>query len=159
MGIGPFPWDRGPKFLADAPRLDLAPPTFTILADSQTGSKRSYHALLRSERAAPEAMLLFPPGSQVDDVRVGGVAVAPETARLQSVLSGWSIYACLVMPEQGVEISFSLPVGIPVEISAVDQTYGLPLDGQFLLKARPLTATPANTGDVTVVSRRVRLFP
>ncbi len=159
MGAGPFPWNRAPKFLADAPHLNLAPPTFTILGNSQVDSKQTYLALLRSERAAPVAMVLFPPGSQVTGVRIGGVPAAPETGREYSTLRGWSMYACDAMPEQGVEISFSLPVGKPVEISAMDQTYGLPLDGQFLLKARPPTATPANAGDVTIVGRNVRVFP
>jgi hypothetical protein len=156
---GPFPWNRASAFLADGPRLDLAPPTFTILEDSVADGKRSYHALLRSERGAPTAILLFPPGSKVDGVRVGGIPMEPQTARVQGFFNGWSVYSCPAMPAEGVEISFSLPSGIPVEISAVDQGYGLPADGQFLLKARPLTASPADTGDVTVVSRRVRLFP
>jgi hypothetical protein len=156
---GPLPWNRGSAFLADAPRLDLAAPTFTILEDSLADSKRSYHALLRSERAAPVAMLLFPPGSQAEGVRVGGIPVEPQTARVQAYFNGWTVYTCPAMPAEGVEISFSLPAGTPIEISAVDQTYDLPLDGQFLLKARPLTASPVNTGDVTLVSRRVRLFP
>jgi len=159
MSIGPLPWSTGPRFLAGAPHLNLASPTFTILDDSQKDSRRFYHALLRSERAAPVAMLLFPPGSQVDDVRFGGVPVAPQTQRQHSTLNGWAMYACLAMPEQGVEISFSLPTGKPIEISAIDQTYGLPLEGQFLLKARPLTASPANAGDITIVTRRVRFFP
>jgi hypothetical protein len=92
-------------------------------------------------------------------VRFGGVHVAPQTQRQRSTLNGWSMYACLAMPEQGVEISFSLPTGKPIEISAIDQTYGLPLEGQFLLKARPLNASPANAGDITIVTRRVRFFP
>ncbi len=156
---GPFPWSAEPKYIADAPHLNLAPPTFTILENSRVDSKQSYLALLRSERAAPIAMLLFPPGSQVSGVRVGGVPVAPQTGRAYTTLRGWSRYVCFAMPQQGVEISFSLPVGKPVEISAMDQTYGLPLDGEFLLKARPLNASAANAGDVTIVGRSVRVFP
>ncbi len=159
MDRGPFPWNRGPAFLADGPHLDLAPPTFTILQDSVADGKRSYHALLRSERGASGAMLLFPPESQVDAVRVGGIPMEPQTARVQGFFNGWTVYSCPAMPSEGVEISFSLPSGVPVEVSAVDREYGLPAEGHFLLKARPLTAAPADTGDVTLVSRRVRLFP
>ncbi len=83
MDRGPFPWNRGPAFLADGPHLDLAAPTFTILQDSVGDGKRSYHALLRSERGASGAMLLFPPGSQVDGVRFGGIPMEPQTARVQ----------------------------------------------------------------------------
>jgi hypothetical protein len=156
---GPFPWTTNIGFLADAPHLNLASPTFTILDNSKSGSRSFYHALLRSERAAPVAMFLFPPESQADDVRVGGVPATPQPGTRRSTLKGWSMYACFAMPEQGVEISFSLPIGKTVEISAMDETYGLPLEGQFLLKARPATAVPANAGDVTIVSRRVRFFP
>jgi hypothetical protein len=63
------------------------------------------------------------------------------------------------MPSKGVEISFTLPPGKPFEVYAADQTFGLPLEGMFLLKSRPLTATPSQDGDVTVVSRRVQLIP
>ena len=42
MSIGPLPWSTGPRFLASAPHLNLASPTFTtILDDSQAGSRRS----------------------------------------------------------------------------------------------------------------------
>jgi hypothetical protein len=63
------------------------------------------------------------------------------------------------MPAKGVEITFTLPAGKPVEVYALDETYGLPLEGLFLVKARPFTATPSQDGDVTVVSRRVQLLP
>jgi hypothetical protein len=63
------------------------------------------------------------------------------------------------MPAAGVEITFSLPDGKPVEVSAVDQSYGLPPEGMFLLNSRPLKATPSQEGDVTIVSRRVELIP
>jgi len=63
------------------------------------------------------------------------------------------------MPAGGVEISFSVPVGKPVEVSAADQSYGLPPDGAFLANSRPLTATQSQNGDVTIVSRRVQFLP
>jgi len=63
------------------------------------------------------------------------------------------------MPMNGIEISFSAPVGKPIEVIAADQSYSLPSDGAFLLQARPLTARPSQSGDVTIVSRRVQLIP
>jgi hypothetical protein len=50
-------------------------------------------------------------------------------------------------------------MGKSFEVYAVDRTSGLPPDGSFLLKARPLTATPYSEGDLTVLSRRVQLIP
>jgi hypothetical protein len=92
-------------------------------------------------------------------VRMEGEPVPPQTERARQFLNGWSYYDCPTMPPKGIEISFTLPMGRPVEVYALDKTYGLPLEGLFLLKARPLTATPSQDGDVTVVSRRVQLLP
>jgi hypothetical protein len=46
-----------------------------------------------------------------------------------------------------------------VEVYVLDVTYALPLEGMFLLKSRPLTATPFGEGDCTIASRRVQLLP
>ncbi len=157
---GAFPWDARAAFLADAPRLDLAPPTFTILESAQENGVRTYRALLRSERGAPQAAVLFPPGSDVGSVRMEGEPVQPQSQQVRDVINnGWWAYSCPAMPASGVEISFSLPLGKPVEILAADQTYELPSEGRFLLDSRPLTATPSQEGDVTTITRRVQLLP
>jgi hypothetical protein len=157
---GPFPWSGSPVFLLDAPSLEGLPaPTFTIQESTLAGDKRSYRTLLRSERSAPRAYVLFPPGAGIESVRMEGEPVPPETERERKFLNGWSYYNCPTMPVRGIELRFTLPAGKPVEVYAIDETYGLPLEGLFLLKARPLTATPSQDGDVTVVSRRVQLLP
>jgi len=157
---GPFPWGGNPVFLADAPSLDnLAAPTFTILESTLVGDKRAYRSLLRSERGAPKASVLFPPGAGIESVRMEGEPLPPEPERERKSLNGWAYFSCPSMPAKGVEITFTLPAGTPVEVYALDETYGLPLEGLFLVKARPFTATPSQDGDVTVVSRRVQLLP
>lgn len=156
---GPFPWSGAPVFLADSPRQDLAPPTFTILESALDGSRRSYRALLRSERGATDASVLFPPDSGIESVRIEGEPVEAETDRVRQFFNGWEYYDCPTIPPKGIEFSFTLPVGKAVEIYAVDQKYGLPMVGMFLLKARPLTAIQSQDGDVTIVSRRVQLLP
>jgi hypothetical protein len=156
---GPFPWSAEGAFIADAPHVDLAPPTFTVLESSESAGKRSFRALLRSERGAPEAMVLFPPDANVESVRMEGLPVAPETERIRRYLNGWAYYGCSTTPAKGIEISFEIPMGKSVEVYAVDRTSGLPPDGSFLLKARPFTATPFSEGDLTILSRRVQLIP
>jgi hypothetical protein len=156
---GAFPWDTRAAFVADAPRLDLAAPTFTILESTQADGMRSYQALLRSERGAPSAAVLFPPDSGVESVRMEGLPLQPETQRIRSQWNGWAAYRCLAMPSNGVKITFSLPAGKPVEVSVVDQSYGLPPEGTFLLNSRPLKSTPSQNGDVTIISRRVEFLP
>jgi hypothetical protein len=156
---GPFPWSSQGSFIADALHMDLAPPTFTVLGSSESGGKRSFRALLRSERGAPETMVLFPPDANVESVRMEGLPVAPETERERRYLNGWAYYGCSTTPAKGIEISFQIPTGRSVEVYVVDRTTGLPPEGQFLLQARPLTATSFSEGDLTVLSRRVQLIP
>jgi hypothetical protein len=63
------------------------------------------------------------------------------------------------MPQKGIELAFSLPIGKPVTVTAIDETYSLPLEGSFLVKARPFTATAFGDGDRTIVARHVQLLP
>ncbi len=156
---GAFPWDRRPAFVSDAPHLDLAAPTFTILELSQAEGRRSYRTLLRSERGAPYAAVFFPPGADIESVHMGGQQALVAGQGIRNYFNGWSIYACPAMPPSGVEITFSAPLGKTVEVLAADQSYGLPAEGAFLSNARPLTATQSQNGDVTIVSRRVQLLP
>lgn len=156
---GPLPWNVNSAFVANAPQLELAAPTFTILESSVSGGKHSYRTLLRSERGAPVAAVYFPPDASIETVRMEGEPVQPETDRMRHELNGWFVYSCVTMPAKGVELSFTLPAGKPVEVVAVDVSYGLPLEGAFLSKARPFTATPSGVGNVSEVSRRVQLLP
>lgn len=156
---GSFPWDTLPAFRADAPHLEIAAPTFTILESSESGGKRQYRALLRSERGAPEAVVFFPPDSGIDQVRIQDEPIPHKAARVLRYFNGWDLYRCMTMPPKGIEIRFELPLGKPVEVYVLDLSYGLPLEGMFLLKSRPLTATLYSQGDVTILSRRVQLNP
>jgi hypothetical protein len=156
---GVFPWDTRTAFVSDAPHLDLAPPTFTILELSQGEGRRNYRTLLRSERGAPYAAVFFPPGANIDSVRVGGQPVPAIPQEIRNYFNSWSVYACPAMPAGGVEISFSAPLGKSVEVLAADESYGLPDEGTFLANSRPLTATQSQNGDVTIISRRVQLLP
>lgn len=156
---GVIPWDARPAFVAAAPRLDFAPPTFTVLETSEANGRRVYRALLRSERGAPWAAVMFPHTSGVKSVRIGGQPVQSEISQVRDFYHGWAVYSCPAMPAGGIEVSFSIPLGRPVEVSASDMSYGLPPEGRFLLNSRPLTATPSQDGDVTIVNRRVQLLP
>jgi hypothetical protein len=155
----PFPWSTEPAFVVSAPHLDLAPPTFTIQELSEVNGERRYRALLRSERGASEAALLFPPDSGIESVTAEDQTLLPENERVRGEVNGWFVYDFWAVPAKGIEFGFSLPAGKSVEVFALDATYSLPQEGQFLLKARPLTATPFGSGDRTIVTRRVELLP
>jgi hypothetical protein len=130
-----------------------------VLESSEADGRRSYRTLLRSERGAPYAALFFPPDAGVENVQIGGQSLPPASDQIRSFFNGWVAYACPAMPAAGIEVSFSVPLGKTVEVSAADQSYGLPPEGMFLVNSRPLTATPSQNGDVTIVSRRVQLLP
>ncbi|HEX5424678.1 MAG TPA: M28 family peptidase [Candidatus Acidoferrales bacterium] len=161
----PFPWSRTRTFAERAPRLSLAPPIFTIQQSSVENGKHVYRMMLLSERGAPEAAVMFPPGSGIDSVSMDGVPIASETEpragrpALSAYLNGWTSYGCDTIPSNGVTLSFTLPVGKPITVFVIDKSFGLPPDGKSLLAARPKTATASQDGDVTLVSRRVELIP
>ena len=92
-------------------------------------------------------------------MRAEGVSVRPRAELMRRYLRGWTLFRCLTMPAKGVELTFTLPAGKPVEVYVVDRTYELPLEGMYLQKARPFTATRSQDGDGTIVSRRVQLLP
>jgi hypothetical protein len=156
---GPFPWEHGTAFLSEAPNLTLAAPTLTVLESAQDSGRQRYRTLLRSERGAQEAMVLFPPDADVRTVRVNNQPEEPQSTRLLRYFDGWKVYRCVTMPPEGIEMAFSLSLGKPVQLEVVDATYRLPLEGSFLQHARPITATASQEGDVTIVSRRVQLLP
>ena len=156
---GAFPWVVDPAFFAAAPHEELAPPTFTIQESTELPGKRRYRTLLRSERGASEALVMFPPNSRIESVLAIDEPVQPQTEKVRQYQNGWYAYDFYAMPAKGVEMSFTLPVGKSVEVYVLDITYALPLEGMFLLKSRPLTATPFGEGDCTIASRRVQLLP
>lgn len=162
----PFPWNRTRTFVARAPRINMAPPIFTIQQSSVENGKHAYRMTLLSERGASEAAVMFPPGSGIESVSMDGVPIASETEPrpsgrppLSSFLNAWTSYRCDTMPPNGVTLSFTLPVGKPVTVFVIDKSFGLPADGKSLLVSRPDTATAFQDGDVTLVSRRVELIP
>jgi hypothetical protein len=159
QGTGPFPWVPGISFTTNAPHLDLPPPTLTILELSEAAGKRAYRTLLRSERGASRASVLFPADSGVESVQVEGQPQQPESDGIRQWSNGWYEYSCETIPQKGIEVSFVLPAGKTVQVYAVDTSFTLPLEGMFLLKSRPFTATPYGDGDRTVVVRHVELLP
>ncbi len=154
-----FPWDAASPYFADAPHLEFAPPTFTILESSERNGRRIYRALLRSERGASDAAALFPPDSGIENVNMESQAIGQQGEEIRRSANGWYHFECSTMPAKGVELTFSLPLGRPLTVTAIDQAYSLPLEGSFLVKARPFSATPFGDGDRTIVARHVQLLP
>jgi Peptidase family M28 len=154
-----YAWEPRLPFYADAPHLEFAPPTFTILESTESNGRRRLRALLRSERGATGAAVFFPPDSGIEGVTIEGQPVAKQAESIRQYSNGWYHFECATMPQKGIELAFSLPIGRAVTVTAVDETYSLPLEGSFLVKARPFTATAFGDGDRTIVARHVQLLP
>jgi hypothetical protein len=152
-----FPWSGGPgAFAADAAGASLPAPSVTILEDSRDGSARRIRLNLRSPRGAPAVFLAISPASSVGSVRVAGEALAPINPRIVSYQGGWRLITCLTTPPEGIE--FALEAGPnPFEVYAGDRSAGLPAAGDPLLRARGPEAAPSQQGDVTIVTRRMKL--
>ncbi len=144
-------WFPPAAYRSPAPRLALAPPSFSVLSSSRTAAGWRTRVQLASARGAPELLLLFPPAAAV---RV--VQLAEQEWPLAALPGGWTFLYLLGASPAGVTLSFES--GAPAfEMVLQDQQYGLPSAGQFLQRARSATAVPWQDGDVTVVSTRVRL--
>ncbi len=110
-------------------------------------------------RGARDTAVLFPPDSGIENVSMETQAIRRQTEEIRRVANGWYHFECSTMPAKGVELEFSLPKGRPLTVTAIDQDYSLPLEGSFLVKARPFTATAFGNGDRTIVARHVQLLP
>jgi hypothetical protein len=127
-----------------------------LLEDSREGSTRRIRLNLRSPRGALAVFLAISPASPIRSFRVAGEALAPINPRLVSYQGGWRVITCLTTPSEGVEFALEGGPG-PLEVYAGDRSAGVPTAGDPLLRARGPEAAPSYQGDVTIVTRRLKL--
>src|SRR5262249_33894024 len=108
---------------------------------------------LVSPRGAPAATIFIPEAAKVESVQLEGLAapVHPDA------FGGWYRQAILTLPPQGIELTVVLGSTAPQDWYVNDRSFSLPPAGDALRKARPDTAAPQQDGDLTVVSRKVRI--
>jgi hypothetical protein len=154
VAVSSHPWlgSMTERVLAAPAELDSepAPPLLEEMSSETDGTLRRVRGRLRSARGAELIALHFPAGSSAR-VRFAGLSAAPRG------VGGWRAFVWAGPTAEGVAVEIELESGDPGEAMLVDHTYGLPTAGRFLLESRPETAVTSQLGDVTVVSRRVRL--
>jgi len=156
--VVPFPWSTdGRAFAAETAQRDWRGPELTVLERSASGGRRRIRAKLISPRGASVARLAFSPSVGIESLTMGGRLLPPLHRRLLRDNAGWRIYSCLTLPPEGVEIEAVLVGEKPAEIVLTDQSPGLPPEGAKLAALRPRTAVPSHEGDVSLVTRRVRI--
>jgi hypothetical protein len=156
----PFPWSpKQASFpVAAAPALGAPAPEVTVVPGpgeeaGDAGRRRHVRLRIISPRGAPAATLVIPESAGLQSVRVG--EAAPQgTPRAQL---GWYRVGLLALPPEGMEVDLVLSAAGPVDAYVTDRSYGLPPSGDALKKARPASAVPIQDGDVTVVSRKIKI--
>jgi hypothetical protein len=153
----PFPWPSSPALVSDAARVATPAPEFLILETTDRPTGREVRGVLRSPRGASQVSLMIPPGFRVDAVNVRGTTAPPIRPRFLRQSQGWRTYTCLTPSLEGVEVRLVLSTAGPIDIVVLDQSSGVPPEGHQLLASRPPAAVPVGDGDVTLITRRVRL--
>ncbi len=158
-----FPWSREHRYAADAPDLKLPPPELTILSAEAIGGKTLYDIKLTSPRGAPVISLVFPVSAGTTAIEVAGHALEEPSGRvleyLQSVVPDWRFCEIPTVDAAGVEMKFTIASTSPVEIYVGDKSFSLPPEGLPIAAARPADTISSQDGDVTLVTRRVKLEP
>jgi len=153
--VAPFPWSppMSRALAAPAPGLQAAAPELAVLEDSVAGGKRHLRLRLTSPRGAPAGTVCVPEAAKLESVEIDGQSVPMEEGQG----GGWRQFTNLTLPSQGSELTVVLGATQPLDWYVLDRSFGLPSSGQALLAARPKDAVPIQDGDVTLVSRKVRI--
>ncbi len=146
-----------PAWVSAAPLLPLPAPRLSILASVRSGPQLHYRIHVASVRGAPIIALAFAPEARLTTLELMA-GTAPVAATARRLGNGWSRLRLYGVPAEGVEIGFDAAAS-GFDLQLVDESYGLPPQGQFLQLARPRAAVPSQDGDVTLVTRDYRLQP
>lgn len=148
-------WLRRPGhyFAVPAPALHLPAPEVRVVA--RGGGRLSL--LVRSARPAQRIALLFRAPS-LQSMTIDGVAPPPPSARFYETLKPeWHRAVVTGAREMRVDLVLR-DDGAPLDAVVADTTFGLPAEGTALVRARAASnGAPWSDGDVTVVSRRIKL--
>jgi hypothetical protein len=154
-----YPWSNMPSFLAPAPALPLAAPQLAVLGETAEGGKRHVRLRLTSSRGAYSAIIAIPKAAQAEAISVAGheVPPLPKTGPQHQLPGEYRLLALSALPAEGIEIDVVLGTPEHAEWTVLDRSLGVPPPGAALVAARPATAAPIQDGDLTVVSRKVRI--
>jgi hypothetical protein len=152
----PFPWLEGPFFAAPAAVAKADAPDWIVLEESTDSEHRVLRARAASRRGASTIVFGFSPGSAPLSIHIGGELLPQLSPRLAKELAGWRVYTCLTVPAEGIEIELARSQAPPIEFLLADESPGLPPEGQRIASRRPSTAVTSQSGDLSVIVRRVR---
>ena len=142
------------KFAARAvPRVELRGPEAKVLTDSLTADGR--HLVVRVT-TAPGTLAV---GLRLLDARVAKASVDGRdiaTTRYRRTSAQWTLMYT-APADSGLVLSFDVPRDARPSLEMTARTPGLPTISAMPIAPRPADVVPIQSGDVTVVYRRVRL--
>jgi hypothetical protein len=153
-----FPWSppMGRAFLAPAPPLNAPAPNLAVVEDSAAGGKRRLRLRFTSMRGAPMGSLVVPAEAKLESIKIDGQAIAMDRP-VGPPGAKWRQFNHYTLLPKGSEIEVVLGAAQPLDWYVFDRSYGLPPVGQALIAARPRDAAAIQEGDMTMVSRKVRI--
>ncbi|HET9794928.1 MAG TPA: M20/M25/M40 family metallo-hydrolase [Thermoanaerobaculia bacterium] len=153
----PYPWAPGVTgFAAPAPSLAAAPPELRVESDTALSGARRITGRLASPRGATIVRIAFPPAARLRSIAIGGTPVPPLSPAALRRGAGWKSYACVTVPAEGIPVEIVAAPG-PLSFVLADRTAVLPPSAGFLASRRGATAVPSQSGDGTIVMKRVTL--
>jgi hypothetical protein len=141
-GLWTYAWS--PQLLeAPAPAVDLHAPQVERFDEGATS-----RLVVRSQRGATTLTMCLPASAG------GQVHILGQRA-LGRALGDYRAFTVHGVGREGIALEL---VGVPrgTEIIVLDESPGLPANGAALARARPAWAVPSQSGDVTLVGRRLK---
>jgi hypothetical protein len=163
-----FPWSpaysraRAAAAPVVATLAGTAAPDLQVVESTIVDGKRHLRLRLLSRRGALAATMHIPASARPESILVEGRRVAMDGGRrgappAAAASQGWLDLSDLTLPPGGAEIEMVLAATGALDWYVSDSSAGLPPAGAALLAARPPSAVPLQTGDVTLVGRKVRI--
>src|SRR6266536_3237726 len=161
------PFVQGPEWIAHffegptavvakrVPTLPLPQPAINILSDSTTSDARQLS--LRVQGSAGTTAL----GMRVTDAPVISAAIdgrAIDTTRYRLHTREWTLWYW-APSDSGALLSLIVPAGSTPKLEVLACSLGIPTLAGVTILPRPANVVPAQSGDVTIVCRRVSIPP
>jgi hypothetical protein len=135
------------------PRVATGAPSATVIGDSTAGGKR--HLSVRvTGMPGTIAITMRLTGARVLASSIDGRAV--DTTRFRRPLADW-VFQYWAPSDSGAVIDLEVPAGSSPVLEITARTDGLPSIPGVAIPPRPEGVVPVQTGDVTLVYRRVPL--
>jgi hypothetical protein len=138
-----------PVYVAPSGNPRFTPPTVTI-DNKPDGNRRRVVLSLNGSEAAEQILIAVPKEAKLDWVEIGG-------QRMKTQLADRNIIGCASADCRSQVVTLELASRGPVDLLIAEQRYGLPVDGEKIAAARPKEAIASQSGDVTLILKKITI--